>query len=95
VSKNNFLPNSAFSGVTGLSAGVAISPSGPTSGFGAAGAAGAGSDLGCSVLFAHEAANTDNASTTNVKDFMDAFPREKLVRALGYFTLCARCTKNF
>jgi uncharacterized RDD family membrane protein YckC len=26
---------------------------------------------------------------------MDAFPREKLVRALGYFTLYGRCTKNF
>src|SRR5262245_61125639 len=74
VSKKSFLPNSAFSGVIGLSAGTAISPSGPTSGLAAGGGvAGAGCGAGFSVLLAHEAANNSNASTAIVKDFMDTF----------------------
>src|SRR5439155_1164230 len=40
VSKNSFLPSSTLSAVMGLSGGIAISPSGPTSGVGVGGAAG-------------------------------------------------------
>jgi hypothetical protein len=66
-----------------LSAGTAISPSGPTSGFGAgvAGAA-AGCDAVFSELPPHEAANNINASATIFKDFMDA-PLVGFVPALG------------
>src|SRR5439155_17991980 len=77
-SKKSFLPSSTFAGVIGLSAGMAISPSGPTSGF-AAGVAGAtdGCDAGFSELLAHEATNTSNASTTIFTDFMDASPSKR------------------
>src|SRR5437016_3389088 len=74
VSKNNFFPSSTFSGVMGLSAGTAISPSGPTSGLAAgAGVAGAaGFEAGCSELLAHEAANTSNASAQIFAVLMEA-----------------------
>src|SRR5438552_7866169 len=71
VSKNSFFPSSTLSGVIGLSGGIAISPSGPTSGVGAGGVEAAGA--GFSVLLAHEVANTSNGSARIFRDFMDAF----------------------
>src|SRR5262249_50984551 len=80
VSKNSFFPSSAFSAVIGLSAGTAISPSGPGAGFGAAACA-----AGFSGSFEHDAMNTNDANTRNVTYLMSGFleNRNFVVRALG------------
>jgi hypothetical protein len=72
VSKNSFLPSSTLSGVTGLSAGTAISPSGPTFAAGAGAGVAAGCVAGFSELLPHEATDTTRTSRT-IADFMMLF----------------------
>src|SRR5262245_55670770 len=80
VSKNNILPNSILSGVCGLLAGIAISPSGPASGFAAGGgAAGAFSAVGW-VVFEQATRNTSNTNNEILRSFIEALLLDVLRR---------------
>jgi len=66
----------------GLSAGIAISPSGPISGLGAGVGAAAGCEAGFSEEFEQAVINVSNASAKVFAHFIDAFLEEKFVKTL-------------
>src|SRR5262245_14790439 len=79
-SKNSILPNAILSGVCGLLAGIAISPSGPASGFAAGGgAAGAFSAVGW-VVFELAISNTSNTNDEILRSFIEALLLDVLRR---------------